>query len=349
MFLLRAATRADLDALLELSRHLDSPNLPHDEAFLRARLERSERAFAEPAAPDPAREYQLALEDASGRVVGTSVILSKHGTPELPHTFLRVSLEDRCAESVDVRVRHCTLQLGSTEDGPTEIGALVLLPEVRRQAGWPGKLLSWGRFVYVAHHPASFESQIIAEMRAALDPEGRNAFWDAFGKRFTGMSYAEADRRSAHDKSFILELFPDTPFYAALLDEPVASQLGQVHPEAQAALRLLEQAGLHWIGEIDPFDAGPFVGAAVSELIPLRETRFGVLATSGEGAGDDAAPAIASLEDERGFRAVATRARLDGRKLHLPKEAARRLGASEGDALAVTPLPASSRQGGTRG
>ena len=93
MFLLRAATRADLAALLELSRHLDSPNLPHDEAFLRARLARSELAFAEPGAPDPAREYQLVLEDASGRVVGTSAILSKHGTPELPHTYLRVRTE----------------------------------------------------------------------------------------------------------------------------------------------------------------------------------------------------------------------------------------------------------------
>ena len=61
----------------------------------------------------------------------------------------------------------------------------------------------------MALHPDAFERQILAEMRASLDSEGRNAFWDAFGKRFTDMSYAEADRLSATDKGFILDLFPE--------------------------------------------------------------------------------------------------------------------------------------------
>ena len=39
MFLMRPARLADLPALLELAQLLHSPNLPHDETFLRRRLE----------------------------------------------------------------------------------------------------------------------------------------------------------------------------------------------------------------------------------------------------------------------------------------------------------------------
>ncbi len=349
MYLLRAAGVRDLPAIMELARHLDSPNLPLDRDFVRQRLERSERAFAELGPPGVEAEYQLALEDASGHVVGTSAVISKHGTPGMPHLYLRVSIEERRAESVDVSVQHCTLQLGATEDGPTELGSLVLLPETRGQSGSPGKLISWGRLVFIARHPACFEHTVLAEMRATLDAEGRNVFWDAFGKRFTGMSYAEADRRSADDKTFIVDLFPDTPFYAALLPERVASELGQVHPEAQPAMRLLEKAGLHWIGEIDPFDAGPFVGAAVSEVIPIRETRSGALCADAYDEPARAATHIASSEEEGRFRAVACAGEItDDGVVRLPKESSKRLGIAEGDEVAMTPLPASSR-GGRRG
>ncbi len=341
MYLLRPARPDDLAQILELARFLDSLNLPADESFLADRLARSERAFSQPGPPSHEREYQFVLVDETERAVGTCAILSKHGTPEWPHLYLRVSKEERHAKSAQIKMQHLTLQLEADTNGPSELGALVLHPDARGKPGWPGKLLSWGRFVYMALHAACFEDRVMAEMRATLDPEGRNAFWDAFGKRFTGMSYAEADRRSAVDKNFILELFPSTPFYATLLEEEVALELGQVHPETRGALHLLEQAGLHWIGEIDPFDAGPFFGAALSEVIPVRETRH--VRVSREAPPRDADPCIVSSQDGGGFRAVATRAALDNDQVRLSKDARERLDASPGDELAVTPLPASRR------
>jgi hypothetical protein len=157
------------------------------------------------------------LVDDAARVVGTSAIISKHGTPEMPHLFLRVGQETRVSTSTGVRVTHTTLQLGASYDGPTELGSLVLRAGARGRPGWPGKLLSWGRFTFIARHRGCFEKTVLAEMRAAIDAQGRSAFWDAFGRRFTGMSYSEADHRSAADKSFVLDLFPATPFYASLL------------------------------------------------------------------------------------------------------------------------------------
>ena len=46
---------------------------------------------------------------------------------------------------------------------------------------------------------------------------------------------AEADRRSAVDKSFILDLFPTTPFYASLLDPSVAADLGHALDQGAGA------------------------------------------------------------------------------------------------------------------
>ncbi len=303
MFLMRGARLSDLPAVMELAEFLDSPNLPHDDAFLRQRLARSERAFREPGPPGREREYQFVLVDEGDEVVGTSAILSKHGTPEMPHLFLRVGEETRHSASTSVRVTHTTLQLGASHDGPTEIGSLVLRPEMRGRPGWPGRLLSWGRFAFIARNRGCFETIVLAEMRAAIDARGRSAFWDAFGRRFTGMSYAEADRRSASDKSFVLDLFPPTPFYASLLDPQVAAQIGVVHDEAIPALRLLEQAGLHWQDEIDPFDGGPFVSAPVAKIIPVAQTVIGRLEEGDTG--DVDAPSILSTEEGGVFRAVA--------------------------------------------
>jgi arginine N-succinyltransferase len=342
VFLLRAAGPDDLEAICELARHLDSPNLPRDEAFLRRRLERSARAFASPDRPAAEREYQFALVDAEDRVVGTAVILSKHGTPDAPHLYLDVTTEERYSRTAELMIRHVLLQRGATWDGPSELGALVLSPELRGAPGSPGKLLSWGRFAYIARHRAAFERELLAEMRAAIDGTGDNAFWNVFGKRFTGMSYAEADRRSATDKDFILDLFPRREFYASLLDEQVAAQIGEVHAETIPALRLLEKAGLHWIGQIDPFDAGPFVGGAVDEVLPVRETWTGVVA-EGE-PGSAASASIVASEDGRHFRAVVASASIDDSSLRLAKEARDRLDLTPGDAVSVTPMPVRSRR-----
>jgi arginine N-succinyltransferase len=342
VFLLRAAVPSDLEAVVELARFLDSPNLPCDEAFLRARLERSERAFAQPGPPEAEREYQFALVDDGGRMVGTCAILSKHGTRGSPHVYLEVGEEERYAESVGVLMRHVVLQLRATWDGPTEIGSLVLHPDVRGHSDAPGKLLSWGRFAYIARHRAAFEREVLAEMRAAIDARGDNAFWDAFGRHFTGMSYADADRRSSVDKTFILDLFPRTGFYAALLDAEVARRIGEVHAEAAPALNLLERAGLRWTGHVDPFDAGPYVGAPTSNVIPIRETAVGWV-IEGEPR-EHALAAIVASEDSGAFRAVAAPASVDGTSVLVAKEARVRLGLATGDEISVTPLPSPRRR-----
>lgn len=342
MYLLRPARLDDLPPIMELARHLDSPNLPDDEAFVRGRLERSAAAFDKVAPPAADREYQMVIENGSGDVVGTCAVLAKHGTPGMPHLYLKVSIEERRAESVDVTMKHCVLQLGASTNGPSELGSLVLLPEARGVPGSPGKLLSWGRFALMSQLPSCFEPNVLAEMRATLDDNGRNAFWESFGQRFTDMSYLEADRLSAEDKSFIVDLFPDIPFYATLLPDEVMEELGCVHPETMPALRLLQRAGFYWIGEIDPFDAGPFVGARREEIVPMRDAERAVLASENVEPGDpEALRWIISVLDRDGFRAVMTYAILEGDQARLTPETIERLGVVTGSDILLTPAPTS--------
>jgi arginine N-succinyltransferase len=344
VFFLRPAQRSDLSALLELAGFLNSLNLPAEEGFLLGRLERSARSFATPEPPSEDREYQFVLEDVGGQVIGTCAILSKHGTPTMPHFYLEVGEEQRYAESIGVLARHVTLRLGRSTDGPTEIGSLVLHPDARGRPGSPGKLLSWGRFAFIASHRECFESELIAEMRAALDPRGRNLFWEAVGKRFTGLSYEEADHRSAVDKSFIRDLFPEATLYATLLEPDVVAKLGHVHEETGAAVRLLERAGFRWNGQIDPFDAGPYYGSRTDRVIPIRETVQAIVGAEEPGA--DATDRIVSSGSGATFRAITTPVEEENGVVSLPKDARRRLTIREGETVAVTPLPVRPKDDG---
>jgi arginine N-succinyltransferase len=324
---------------------LGSPNLPEDEGRLREQLQLSQRSFGQPGPPSEQRLYYFILEDAERKRIGASAIFSKHGTPEMPHFYLEVKEEERYSQSIDVRAKHLTLHLDRSTDGPTELGALILHPRARGRPGFPGKLLSWGRFAYIASHRDCFEEQIIAEMRPTLDPHGQSLFWEAVGKRFTGLSYEEADRRSGVDKSFIKDLFPDEKLYATLLNPDVAAQLGEVHDETGPALRLLEQAGFRWNGQIDPFDAGPYFGVRTDDVSPVLTT---VHETVGAGEPSEATPPrIVSAGQGLTFRAVVApveRQRVG--VVRVAKDARRRIGVSEGDSVSITPLPRGGKSKG---
>ena len=135
---------------------------------------------------------------------------------------------------------------------------------------------------------------------------------------------------------------------AARVALAVMDELGCVHPEAAPAMRLLQRAGMYWIGEIDPFDAGPFIGAARSQIFPIVETRRGTLDAEALEPAPDAKLCIVSTEEGDGFRATATPAQVDGDVVRLPKEASDRLDIEPGAEVAVTPMPQRSEDTGER-
>jgi arginine N-succinyltransferase len=338
MLILRPARRGDLEAILALAEALDTLNLPRDRDFLAERIAQSERSFAGELSDWRDGVYMFALEDlAAGRCIGTSMILAKVGRPGAPYYWLEVSTEERRSEELGKRFEHTRLQLRSTEDGATEVGGLVLEPSYRGHPSKCGKALSVVRFAYIAAHPDCFEREVIAEMLSVFDAPGQNRLWDAFGRRFTGLSYREADHLSAKNRRFIADLFPRDPVYATLFPEDVRTRIGKAN--APAAIRILEQLGFHYLGQVDPFDGGPYYGAARNAIRSLRERRELVLPAVPRESEDCEGPlALLSAEGSEGFRATVVRLDYDGSP-SVSKEMRKALGVSAGDRVSVTPLP----------
>jgi len=341
MLILRPIEPADLEALVGLAAQLDSVNLPSDREFLAERIDRSQRSFGGRIADWREGIYVFALEDTATRFcVGTSTIVAKHGRPGMPYFWLAVTSEERRSVELGKRFVHTKLQLDSTEDGPTEIGGLILDPAYRRHPEKAGKALSIVRLAYISMHPTRFEREVIAEMLSPFEGPGRNLLWDAFGAKFTGLSYREADHLSARSKQFIADLFPRDPVYATLFPANVQAVIGLPSETAKAALAILRKIGFHDLAQVDPFDGGPYVGAARDAIVSVRERRRLVLPGLVQERAVPPQPRLAllSAEGRLGFRATVVP--LDEAGAPLVSKASREaLGVAAGELVSVTPLP----------
>jgi arginine N-succinyltransferase len=341
MLILRPAAPGDLDDLERLALMLDSVNLPSDRAFLETRIEQSVRSFFGELVDWRDGVYVFMLEDSEvGRCVGTSMIFAKHGTHDAPHYWLEVSTEERRSTELGLRFVHQKLRLRSTEDGPTEIGGLILDRSYRRDRGKCGKALSVVRFAYMSMHPDQFEREVVAEMLSPFDEHGRNLLWEAFGARFTGLDFRTADHLCAHSKQFIADLFPRDPVYATLFPPEVQATIGKANESALAAVRILERVGFQPLNQVDPFDGGPYFGAARDAILSVRLRRELVLPglVHHEEPPADAPLALLSAEGEFGFRAIVVPLDEEGAPI-VSKPCRDALGVAAGDRVTVTPLP----------
>jgi arginine N-succinyltransferase len=341
VLLLRDAQKSDRAALKSLAAELNSVNLPHDGRALGEILDRSSRSFAGKL-PPLQRAYVFVLEDPrSGRLLGTSMVIAQHGTRESPCTFFDVSERETYSSTLDRHFKHKVLSIGYHFDGPTEIGGLVVHPKDRGSAERPGKQLAYVRFLYIAMHPDRFRQTVLAELMPPLLPDGRSPFWESCGKRFTGLEYQEADKKSRANKEFIQQLFPPGDLYATLFPPRVQKLLGSVGPETQAAKRLLERIGFRYVDRIDPFDGGPHYEARTQDVTLIRAARRLRVAAAAPDPRREVPPILVGVERAAGkghFRAVCAPARVRGDEVLLPAEAAKLLRVRVGEAVHVVPF-----------
>lgn len=306
MFMIRQSRPADVDNILEVARHLDTVNLPADKAHIEKILEHSEQSFSGALKP-PEREYLFVLENAeSKRLVGTSMIHAQHGSKKSPHVYFSVLKDERYSQSIDSYFVHEALRLGYNYDGPTEIGGLILLPEFRRHKERLGKLLSFTRFLFIAMHRDVFRDRVVAELLPPLESDGTSVLWEHLGKRFTGLTYQEADLLSKDNKEFIHTLFPHGVIYTALLPKEVRELIGQVGPHTRGVEKMLRRIGFRYARQIDPFDGGPHFIAVTDEITIVKESSPMVVSAV-EGADASRPWAIVALDRKDGFRAIGAR------------------------------------------
>ncbi|MFO0874841.1 MAG: arginine N-succinyltransferase [Phycisphaerales bacterium] len=342
MFVIRQAQPDDLPTLLKLAKMVHFINLPADRDIIAAKIARSRLSFAGQVASEREREFMFVLEQVETEsVIGTSAVLSCISWPGRPHTFLKVRKRDFFSHDLQTGTVHVTLELGTDETGPSEMGGLILAPGYRGSKERLGSLLSLIRFHFIGLHREWFAPRVIAELMGALTPDSRTLLWEYLGRRFINLQYTEADRFCQHSKEFITALFPRGEIYASLLPPEARNLIGRVGEETKPARRMLEGQGFAYEDHVDPFDGGPYVSAARDSIPLVNATRRAVLGDPQDPHGRRAKTieAFVSFDGEDGFRATRCAALLDGESVSLSAEGAGLIGAQPGDSIGVTPLP----------
>ena len=301
-FVIRSVKLSDLKSLYDLAGQFSLLNLPADKKILSEKIERSVGSFAGKLERKDA-EYLFVVEDLEQEtIVGSSLILAKHGTEEVPHNYFKLVKKNRFSEDLGIGFIHQVLQFKEDSDGPTEIGGLLIDRNYRRRPEKLGRQISMVRFIYMGMYPNEFEKRVLCELTPPLGEGGRSEFWEALGRRFTGLPYQEADLISQRNKEFISSLFPEEDIYLCLLDSKARLVLGRVGNETRPAQHLLESIGFTYLHEVDPFDGGPHYGAALEEISIVKQGRWAKVESTEKG--PFAKQALVGLKRDGEFRAV---------------------------------------------
>ncbi len=333
-FRIRSARREDQKQLYELARQFTLLNLPADKNTIAQKIDKSIASFSGSVLAAES-EYLFVLEDASdGFIAGSSQIVGKKGTEKKPAFSFRVLKNERFSKDLGIGFIHQVLRLKVESNGCAEVGGLVLDRGHRRLPEKLGKLLSLSRFLFVAMERSRFQVNIHAEMAPPLTEEGRSEFWEALGRRFTGMPYAEADALSQKNKRFIQDLFPEEDIYLALLDSKARLVMGRVAEETQAAEYMLKKMGFQSTDEVDPFDGGPHLKAIIDEIPLVKSKRDLTLKKAAHQTFERMG--LIGYKDAGEFIGCQSAYAAEGDLLHLPESAWKTMDLSEGQKLSVT-------------
>lgn len=336
-FVLRNVQLQDLKQLSDLASQFSLLNLPADKKILTDKIERSMASFAGEIPPKEA-EYLFVCEDLDESViVGSSLILAKHGTEDVPHYYFKVVKKDRYSEDLGIGFIHQVLQLKENCDGPTEIGGLLVERNYRRRPEKLGKQISLIRFIYMGMFPEDFDKKILCELTPPLAEAGRSEFWEALGRRFTGLPYQEADLISQKNKEFISSLFPEEDIYMTLLDSRSRLVLGRVGDETLPAQHLLEKIGFHYLHEVDPFDGGPHFGANLEDVSLVKNGRWQTVANSDKVGFNSSA--LVGFKREGEFRGIYTLCNTQEERISLPAMSQKVLDVEAGEKVFISQLP----------
>jgi arginine N-succinyltransferase len=335
-FIVRPVAFEDLAQLFDLAKQFTLLNLPADKRSIEKKIARSVASFGGDLSPAEAEYIFVAIDTESDEIAGCSMAIAKNGTPASPNFSFKVLKKERFSRDLGVGFIHQILRLRTNTDGPTEVGGLVVDKAYRRRPEKVGRLISLTRFVYIGMHPEQFETDLHSEMAPPLTEEGRSEFWEALGRRFTGMPYKEADAISSQNNGFIPSLFPEEDIYLCLLDSKARLVLGRVGEETQAALSLLQRIGFKYKEEVDPFDGGPHLGCSTKDCSIIANLQKFRLKKSQTGPFDKTA--MIGLMKSGSYRGATSLFHVEGGELTLPEPTWISLNLSEGEEIFVSPL-----------
>jgi arginine N-succinyltransferase len=249
------------------------------------------------------------------------------GGPGNPNFSLKLSRRQFFSQSLQTGTSHMVARLFPDESGPTEVGGLILQSASRGHK--LGRFLSLIRFHFIALNRPLFADRVIAEMMGPITIDGLSPLWEALGRRFIPLSYAEADKHCQRSREFISALLPKEDIYLSLLPPEARDAVGKVHEETLPARAMLEKLGFACKDLVDCFDGGPQLEAATESIPLIKATYRGAIGEP-----------LAERRDADGeFRAVDAPYDTDARgRIRLPRGVLDEVAWSVGLAVGVTPI-----------
>lgn len=345
MILLRELRAEDIDTLERFSKIPGFINLPNDRDLLKEKIARSIASFNDKLANKMDGKYMFAAEDLElGRVVGTSMIAAQHGTEASPHFYFEVGSEEKLSTTINTGFIHGTLKLKYDTNGPSEIGGLVIDPEIRNSDARIGRQISFVRFLFLGLNRSRFKRKVIAELLPPLNQKGQSPLWEAIGRRFTNMDYWEADQLCQKDKEFIFSLFPSGKIYTTFLPAEARAAIGKVGKETEPVVHMLTKTGFAYKNQVDPFDGGPHYWANVDDLLPVKKLKQYTYEGALPGLGATTESGLVCLPQQKPgtFRAMAIKAKIADGKIWVAGEKedqalAQHLGFARGQPIVFMP------------
>jgi arginine N-succinyltransferase len=306
-YVMRAAGPADLEGFKQLREIAGAgfTSLMLDDKAMAAKLALSEQSFASTSTTAGPERYFLALEHiASGALAGCCGVKSTIG--EVPPFFnFRMITEAQSSAPVNRRFDMRVLIGVNDFTGCSEVGSLFVRPEHR--AAGVGRALAQNRYMLMATQPQRFRQQVVSELRGVVYPDGTSPFWEAIGRHFFKMDFAEADKLSAiTDNQFILDLMPQHPVYVDLLPQEARDVIGKCHADGEGARKLLEWEGFTFSNVVDIFDGGPLMSVQRDHIRTLRESKRYRIEPAAQLSG--AKRALIAVPEIRNYRCVAAHA-----------------------------------------
>jgi arginine N-succinyltransferase len=273
MILVRTARESDIDGVLELAKQAypGMTTLPPERAVLEAKLRNSVNSIEKTLENPKEESYFLVMHDSdSDTIVGTAAIISSLGAKEAFYSYKLNKVTQSCRE-LDKRVTFETLNLSNHFDGFAEVATLYLHKDYRKNGN--GKLLARSRYLFMAQFRERFPNSVMADLRGYFDEHGRSPFWDAVGKHFFDMSFADADLYGGiHGNQFIADLMPKHPLYVNMLPPEAQDVIGQPNVKGKPALEMLKKEGFRWNGHVDIFDAAPSVDTKIDDIVSVKNS-----------------------------------------------------------------------------
>ncbi len=335
MIIVRTARESDLDGVFELARQAypGMTTLPPDREVLTAKLRAAVQSLEKPVTQAADETYFLVMEDTDTQsLIGTAAIISSLGSEDEFYSYKLNKVTQSCKE-LDKKVSFETLNLSNHFEGFAEVATLFLSRDYREHGN--GKMLAKSRYLFMAQFRKRFPESVMADLRGYFDEYGRSAFWDAVGRHFFEMGFAEADLYGAtHGNQFIADLMPKHPIYVNMLPESAQAVIGRPNVKGKPALEMLKQEGFQWNGHVDIFDAAPSVDTRIDDITTIRESMVAEIA--GECNSGDAGNRLALVANDDIHSFAVSRGEIqpgDGNSVSLCPELMAALNTGMGDSI----------------